>query len=309
MGLFMKHHWLLKTTLRMALGMLPLAAAGCLPSLNDPDFGPLTSTFAVSDIFSPSGFMGDGAKPGYLTVDFQEANCKQPRPAGAQGRCYSFTYFMDPTSNNPWAGVYWVFPTNSWGVRPGYAFQAANFKQVRFYAAVEMPPQNTMNMGTTINLNSIAGGIKGNGFYGPTCPTVNDHTVVAKVNEMGQLDPNGMFTANVPCEHDDGFRAENDFPIPAAVTSEYKQFHVDLTTAIAAATDPITGAPRLPDEIVGAFAWSLAFPNDSCVCSKQLPDGNNSHCLDMGGTLNCPQPVKIYLDDIVWDTTAPPPTP
>src|SRR5262245_34820179 len=115
---------LLKATLWIALLALPVGATGCLPSLNDPDFGPLNQTFAVSDIFSPSGFMGDGAKPGYLTVEFEESKCKQPRPPGAQGRCYTFTYFMDPTTVMMWAGAYWVYPTNSWGVRPGYAFDA-----------------------------------------------------------------------------------------------------------------------------------------------------------------------------------------
>src|SRR4051812_23912395 len=112
--------WLSKALLGIASLALPLMTAGCVPQLDDPDYGPLTSTFAVSDIFSPSGFMGDGANPGYLTVDFHQENCKQPRPVGAQGNCYTFTYYMDPKANLNWAGVYWVFPTNSWGARPGY---------------------------------------------------------------------------------------------------------------------------------------------------------------------------------------------
>jgi hypothetical protein len=303
----MKHFdSLLKATLGIALCALPLGATGCLPSLNDPDYGPLNSQFPVSDIFSPSGFMGDGAKPGYLTVDFEESHCKQPRPAGHQGRCYTFTYYMDPTAKLMWAGAYWVFPTNSWGVRPGYAFDATKFQQVRFYAAVETPAPGTMNTGGNIFLNSIAGGIKGGGFYGPPCPTINHYTTDAKFNEMGQLDPNGTITKNVACEHDDGFRAEEDFTIGKDVGPDYKQFHIPVANAIANATDPMTGAPKIPDELIGAFAWSMAFPNDSCICSIHVD--SNAECVDTGGVLTCPQPVKIYLDDIVWDT-APPPTP
>jgi hypothetical protein len=265
---------LLKATLGFALCALPLAATGCLPSLNDPDYGPLTSQFVVSDIFSPSGFMGDGATPGYMTVDFDVAHCKQPRPPGAQGYCYSFTYFMDPTHNLDWAGAYWVFPTNSWGAYPGYAIQSQNFQQVRFWAAIDMPTPATAAGGGTTFFNGIAGGIDGNGFYGPNCTN-------------GPRD----FSR---CTHVDKVRAQEVYEIGKDIGPDFKQFHISL------AGQPAT------DELVGAFAWSMNFPSDSCTCS--IPGLSRNECLAMNGTTNCATPVKVYIDDIVWDT-APPPTP
>jgi hypothetical protein len=249
---------------------LPLGAAGCVPTLNDPPALPLTSTFAVSDIFSPSGFMGDGANPGYLTVDFD--HCKEPRPAGAQGRCYTFTYYADGTKKLYWAGVFWVFPTNSWGARPGYAIDSARFQQVRFYAALEMPTPITKDGGGNTYLNGIAGKINGGGFYGDPCTSINQ---------------NG-------CEHQDKIRAEEVFQIGTDVGPDYKQFRI-----------PLAGQP-VAEELIGAFAWSMDFPNDSCSCS--VAGVPAAQCTDMGGKVNCPTPVKIYIDDIVWDT-APLPTP
>jgi len=265
---------LLKAMFGVTLFALPVGGAGCLPSLDDPDFGPLTSTFAVSDIFSPSGFMGDGANPGYLTVDFDQNHCKQPRPAGARGNCYSFTYYMDPHHNLMWAGVYWVFPTNSWGAFPGYAISSANFQQVRFYAALEMPTPMTKAAGGDTFFNGIAGGINGANFYGMPCAN--------GPRDFGK------------CEHDDKIRAQEVFQIGKDIGPDYKQFHIALSNQPTA------------EELIGAFAWSMDFPSDSCTCSVAVT--SPLECTAAGGQLNCPQPVKIYIDDIVWDT-APPPSP
>jgi len=254
--------WLSKA-LSGLLAVGAVAAAGCAPSLNDPDYGPLTTTFAVSDYFAPSGFMGDGANPGYLTVDFKESNCKQPRPPNAQGRCYTFTYYCDPNGNMFWAGAYWVYPTNSWGARPGYVVDSTKFQQVRFWAALDLPNVITAAGGGNTFFNAIAGGINGKGFYGPA-------------------------------EHDDAFRAEEDFTVGTDVTSDFKQYHVSL------ANQPAF------HEVIGAFAWSMPFPTDSCTCSVQVT--SPLECVANGGKLNCPTPVTVHLDDIVWDT-APPPTP
>jgi hypothetical protein len=119
---------------------LLLAASGCLPSIDDLNQGPLNKTFAVSDYFTPSGFMGDGASFGHLYLDVN-TNCKQPRPANAQGNCYTFTYYRDtsPTAYG-WAGVYWVYPANNWGTRPGHAIDFTKFQQIRYSAAIEYPP-------------------------------------------------------------------------------------------------------------------------------------------------------------------------
>jgi hypothetical protein len=245
--------------LRLAL-FGAVAAGGCLPQLNDPDRGPLTSTFAVSDYFTPSGFMGDGALEGFLTLDAAGPNdpgCLQPRPAGARGNCYAFTYYADPNGGNFWAGVYWVFPANSWGSRPGYAINSTNFKQLSFYAAVDSPTPDTKGGGIFSFFNGIAGGINGDNFYGAA-------------------------------EHNDVIDAEGSYQIGSKIGPEMKQYHIDLTNQ-----SPAT-------ELVGAFAWSVDFPNDSCTCS--LAGHTAVDCKSATGTLTCPMPMKIYLDDIVWDT-------
>jgi hypothetical protein len=242
--------------LRLAL-FGAVAAGGCLPQLNDPDRGPLTSTFAVSDYFTPSGFMGDGAIEGYLTLDAAAPNdpgCLQPRPVGARGNCYAFTYYANPNAQKAWAGVYWVFPANSWGSRPGYAIDSTKFKQLSFYAAVDSPTPTTNSGGIFSFFNGIAGGI-------------NDGV-------MGH--------------HKDVIDTEGNFQFGTDIGPQMKQFHVDLSNQSAAT------------ELIGAFAWSVDFPSDSCSCS--LASHSAVDCKASGGTLTCPTPLKIYLDDIVWDT-------
>jgi hypothetical protein len=256
------------------LAALTLGALGCLPELNDPDRGPLTQTFAVSDYFAPSGFMGDGQYEGFMTMDVNQ-NCKK-RPAGAQGDCYHFRYYMDPTSGFYWGGVYWVFPSNSWGSRPGYAFSPNNFKQVRFYAAVETPSINTTKGGGTSFFNGIAGNINGGDFYGTACT----------------LDQQRAGASN--CEHDDGVKAENNYAIGTDINADLKPYHI-------IPSDVITGQD--PAELIGGFAWSMDFPSDSCTCSD--PSLTILECMPPMGMLNCPTPVDVYLDDIVWDTNAP----
>src|SRR5258708_387357 len=107
----------------LSLGLAVISSAlagGCVPTLHTPDPAPLSPTFAVSDIYSPSGFMGEGASFGQLQMSDPGTNCKLPRPDGARGYCYTFTYYKGHDPDH-WAGVYWVFPTNSWGYFPGHA--------------------------------------------------------------------------------------------------------------------------------------------------------------------------------------------
>ena len=106
--------------------------------------GPIVGPFVVSNFFTPSGFMGDGAIPGRLTVGINE-NCKLPRPPGAQGDCYHFLYKVGEVK---WAGAYWVYPSNSWGTVPGRPVvppvdlgpnpnggELRHYTRVRFYGA------------------------------------------------------------------------------------------------------------------------------------------------------------------------------
>jgi hypothetical protein len=132
-----------------------LLATGCGPSDELgrlPSTGPVEGSFYVSSYFSPSGHMGDGAVAGHVFVDINE-QCKE-RPEGANGDCYRFTY--DP-GQELWAGVYWAYPANNWGTRPGKTV-IGPYTRVRFYAAVD--PSSIIPGDTGVGVDFFAGGIR-----------------------------------------------------------------------------------------------------------------------------------------------------
>jgi hypothetical protein len=123
---------------RSAVALGALLLAGCemvelRPAASDP--GPLDEPFAVSNFFTPSGYMGDGEKLGQLDAEVLNGHCK-PRPPGAVGDCYRFVY---QPGAKMWAGVYWVFPANNWGTRAGRRIEGQRFRQVRLQAASATP--------------------------------------------------------------------------------------------------------------------------------------------------------------------------
>lgn len=118
----------------IAVSLCGSALVGCGPSSELDrlgETGPLTGPFYVSEHFSPSGHMGDGETAGHIFVDIGE-NCLA-RPAGAGGDCYRFVY--EPGAKR-WAGVYWAYPANNWGSRPGRNV-ASEYSRIRFYAAAD----------------------------------------------------------------------------------------------------------------------------------------------------------------------------
>lgn len=103
---------------RLAAALLlaiPLASCGPTDEADRAKAGPIVGPFVVSQYFTPSGLMGDGAVPGRLKVDIN-TNCKVPRPAGAQGDCYRYVY---KPAEVKWAGAFWVSPANNWGTAEG----------------------------------------------------------------------------------------------------------------------------------------------------------------------------------------------
>jgi hypothetical protein len=277
---------------------MALGAAGCLPSISDLDHGPLTSTFAVSDYFTPSGFMGDGKYFGNL-VGSTNQNCKQ-RPPGARGNCYRFTYYPNQVDTDAWAGVFWVFPANSWGSTYGHAIDMTKFTRVSFYAAIDAPTPYTVD-GAPQPFNGLVGGI----------------------------DPGAQF----PLNYSDGADASTSAIIGTTLTSEYKQFHIALTDINKASNckppyDPMSGVPdnraencapakdamgmdiRIANDLIGAFGWSLHYPNDSATCKAPPPPANPgdpplpANWCQSGqhsSQFVNPKPVVVYLDDIVWE--------
>jgi hypothetical protein len=118
---------------------LALVAAGCLPTIDGLDSGPLNETFAVSDYYTPSGFMGDGANFRHLYLDVGQ-NCA-PRQGEARGNCFTFTYYKDTDPSAPhWAGAFFGYPANNWGTRPGHAIDTTKFHSIHYWASIEYPP-------------------------------------------------------------------------------------------------------------------------------------------------------------------------
>jgi hypothetical protein len=117
-----------------------ILVSGCPANLADnvEQAGPISGPFAVSRFYTPSGYMGDGDNPGFLLADVND-QCL-PRPDGARGNCYRFQYREDnrcpPFGDCRWAGVYWVFPANNWGSRPGRSI-GFSFTRATFYAAAK----------------------------------------------------------------------------------------------------------------------------------------------------------------------------
>lgn len=120
-------------SIAVGFGAFVLAAgsAGCAAGADTdvPGVEPLKLPFAVSSVFAPSGYMGDGVNGTAVIADTECAD----RPSGARGDCYRFTYHA---STMLWSGVYWQYPANNWGAAEGMAIPPGA-TQVSFYAAGE----------------------------------------------------------------------------------------------------------------------------------------------------------------------------
>jgi hypothetical protein len=92
----------------------------------------------VDEFFAPSGYMGDGETPGPIAMipakPGDSKDCDGRRASSsAKGDCHQVTYSPPASGGKGWAGVYWQYPANNWGTKPGYAV-AAGAKKVSFWA-------------------------------------------------------------------------------------------------------------------------------------------------------------------------------
>jgi hypothetical protein len=280
---------------------LALLSAGCLPSISDLNSGPLNSTFAVSDYFSPSGYMGDGEVFGSL-VGATNSGCMQNQSMH-RGNCYVFTYYPNAQDTDPWAGVFWVFPSNSWGSTIGRNIDVTKFQQISFWGAVTGPTPYTVG-GSAVPFVGQAGGINPSGRYVTDAGGVDfvDGVYVNSAWSVG--DPMNGITSTMQQFHipfgpfDKGKGCQD--PDPAALAMNGK-----ANNCIGSEADFMAGK-SVAQFLIGAFAWALHYPTDAAQCKPDsaVPDchapGHSSHFLN-------PAPVHIYLDDIVWDTEPPPP--
>ncbi|HEY4104893.1 MAG TPA: hypothetical protein VGM44_13430 [Polyangiaceae bacterium] len=119
------------------LGVLgALTLMGC--TVPDASSAAVAAPFTVSDYFVPSGYEGDasvlGVDPKAIVVDY---SCK-PRPAGAHGVCYRYTYTPVPVAEKGvgWGGVEWQSPADNWGQDQPQPV-TPNATHVSFYAGAD----------------------------------------------------------------------------------------------------------------------------------------------------------------------------
>jgi hypothetical protein len=238
--------------------------------------GPINGPFVVSKHFTPSGLMGDGAIPGRVTVDINNSGCKKPRPPGAQGDCYRYTYLVGDVK---WAGSYWVFPSNNWGTVPGRSLngpvatgkyhpvtgaELRGYHYVRFSAALDLPglqylPDGTWKKpdGTTSlppSVNFWAGRLDG----AKAKPPQPYSDVGCRLLSMGE--PTCLDTTVTPATPFKFAPTENS----DRFTPEWVQYRIDLTRWSV-------------ESVIGAFGFST---NDN-----DFPA----------------QTQVLYFDDIVWE--------
>jgi hypothetical protein len=242
-----------------------LAAVACGPPdegsrVRNP--GPVQGPFYLSNYFTPSGDMGDGQIAGNLVTTFNEG-CKE-RPLDAGGDCYRFDYHV---STARWAGVYWVFPSNSWGAYPGRSLIGTvdlgsglrGFKSVTFSAAIDQatlaatcsnfePPTAAMPVPCAsppgLFVNFIAGGIDGK-MADPQLP-------------YSDVSCTGGPETCVPFKAFQG----------ATLNTTWQTISIDLSNT------PLTA-------VIGGFAWVSSYPSD--VVPAVTPQ------------------QTIFIDDVIWE--------
>jgi hypothetical protein len=280
---------------------LPLVACGPSDEADRAVAGPIKGPFLVSNFFTPSGLMGDGATPGRVWVDIND-HCK-PRPAGAQGDCYRFTYIPGDVH---WAGAYWVYPANNWGTtrgRPvigpvdkgvpnpdnpaagnlrGYTHARAKFSMCKPEAGLDycpcgeddklkcpvLPAENQMHF--------WVGRLDGRTatppqpYYDEGCAVYPD-TVLCSTDQMLKMPrPDGTTSVKVPYFFQPGETTVPFPPLPAGPHAE--------TDWLPASIDLSNWAPQ---RLIAGFGFSS---ND---------EANKVNGVGM--------PQVIYIDDIVWE--------
>ena len=88
----------------------------------------LSAPVDISETYEPSGYMGDG-EAGAKFVQMRRVSGELARPGGRDGLCMKVTY--QPGSKK-WAGVFWQYPPDNWGDKPGINIQGAT--KITFWA-------------------------------------------------------------------------------------------------------------------------------------------------------------------------------
>jgi len=131
--------------------------------------------FVVDTVFVSSGFMGDGATAGTIAMvpakTGDSTDCNGMRASStASGSCHAVTYTPPASNGMGWGGVYWQFPANNWGTKPGYAMPAGA-KKLTFQARGAKGGEK---------VTFLAGGIQGAG--NPYTDTLKASVVLTLTN-------------------------------------------------------------------------------------------------------------------------------
>ncbi len=117
------------------------------PPTPGPVFPVYTDAAAQENHYVPSGWMGDAATPGRVSL----TECWADNPhSGATSIRVAYTQTV-----MGWAGTYWVHPAENWGDRPG-GYDLTGAKRLTFWARSEAP---------TATVTFLVGGVG----YGANC--------------------------------------------------------------------------------------------------------------------------------------------
>jgi len=238
-------------TLAALFCSLAIVACGPPDEASRAKAGPIVGAFVVSDFFTPSGLMGDGAIPGLVTEDIDK-NCAVPRPAGAQGDCYHFLYKIGPVK---WAGAYWVFPSNSWGSVPGrdvippmdkgpdgMGGELRVYNHVRFSVAINppmpVPPKFAFLRGRDRRSDSEA---------------------ATALRRQGHADLSRRIrTILPPCDRSSPIRTSCSRETPVELTGPWQELTIPLDTWSI-------------KNVIGAFGWSMNDTENTRTDAEYLP--------------------------------------
>lgn len=148
--------------------------------------------FVVDTVFVSSGFMGDGATAGTIAMvpakTGDSTDCNGMRAStSAAGSCHQVTYTPPASGGMGWGGVFWQYPANNWGTKPGFAVPAGA-KKVAFQARGAKGGEK---------VTFLAGGIQGAG--NPYTDSVKATVTVTLTNAWApyQIDLSGQSYSQV----------------------------------------------------------------------------------------------------------------
>ena len=87
-----------------------------------------TRVIDIENVFSPSGWMGDGAHPTARLIRFSGCHTENPRSGPY---CMRIRYKFGTTR---WGGLYWLNRPRNWGKSPGEDWSALNVTYLTFWA-------------------------------------------------------------------------------------------------------------------------------------------------------------------------------